>query len=116
MGLVAAMMVNSGMRSAPAIDAVPPGEPEHALAIKGCSVQVGVAPLFGNSLSTRVTGSSRPSLPRIAQCNATFVKGLILFAVLAIMYAIGKRLGLLDEKPDSKDRDRPDCDPKNPSS
>ena len=63
-----------------------------------------------------VPGSSRPSLPRIARCNATFVKGLILFAVLAIMYAIGKRLGLLDEKPDSKDRDRPDCDPKNPSS
>jgi hypothetical protein len=53
------MTVNSGMRSAPAIDAVPPGEPEHALAIKGCSVQVGVAPLFGKRFSTRVTGSTR---------------------------------------------------------
>jgi len=76
-GLVAAMTVNSGMRSAPAIDAVPPGEPEHALAIKGCSVQVGVGPLFGKSLSTRVTGSTRaiafcsPSVTQAASSGPT---------------------------------------------
>jgi hypothetical protein len=52
---------------------------------------------------------------RAAENAATFFKGLILLAVLALMYAIGKCLGIVDSYPDPKNYHHPEQNPKNPS-
>lgn len=54
-----------------------------------------------------------PSLYDRAADNATtFAKGLVLFCVLAGIYAIGKRFGLLDDEPDRSNRNHRGENPK----
>lgn len=53
------------------------------------------------------TQSDARPYDRVADNATTFVKGLIIFGVLAIMYALGKRFGLLDEDSDCRNKKRP---------
>lgn len=59
--------------------------------------------------------SGTPPFDRISDNATTFVKGMILFGVIAILYALSKSLGLLDNNRYSNDRNGPDDRPDAPS-
>lgn len=73
--------------------------------------------LIGEFPSANVIQPQPRPYDREADNATTFVKGLILLVILTIMYAIGKRFGLLDDECNTKGRDQPDDpDPENPPS